>query len=262
MTRRLPDFVIGGAPRCGTTWLASALGNHPGLWLARPLRPEPKFFLVDEEYERGLDYYSERWFAEAPADRVAGEKSTNYLESPVAAERIGRDLPGVRLLFVLREPAARALSNYQWSVQNGMESETFATALDLEPQREAALEPRLRYARPHAYFARGLYAQLLRPYLAVVPREHVLVLRFEDLVSRPGPTVARAHSFLGVTPRPDLAGGTSGVNASDTPDQPAGDEVAVTLAGLREAYRPFNQELFELVGPEFEPWTEEEPQDD
>lgn len=262
MTRRLPDFVIGGAPRCGTTWLASTLETHPDLWLARPLRPEPKFFLVDEEYERGLDYYSQRWFADVPAAKVAGEKSTNYLESQIAAERIGRDLPDAKLLFVLREPAARALSNYRWSVQNGMETETFATALDLEPRREASLEPRLRYARPHAYFARGLYAQQLRPYLAVAPRERVMVLRFEDLLAHPGPTAARVHEFLGVTPRPDLAGGVTGVNASDTLGDAAGGEIAVTLAGLREAYRPFNQELFELVGPEFDPWTEEEPQGD
>ena len=136
MTRRLPDFIIGGAPRSGTTWLASALDRHPEIWLAKPFRPEPKFFLVDELYAEGLDAYSRRWFADAPDLGAVGEKSTNYLESAAAAARIAGDLPRVRLLFVLREPTARALSNYRWSVMNGMEHEDFATALDLEQQRE------------------------------------------------------------------------------------------------------------------------------
>jgi hypothetical protein len=100
MTLRLPDFVIAGAPRCGTTWLTSALDRHPDIWLAKPRRPEPKFFLVDELYELGIEEYSRRWFAGAPGGAKVGEKSTNYLESPVAAERMAAHLPGVRLLFV------------------------------------------------------------------------------------------------------------------------------------------------------------------
>ena len=51
MSRRLPDFIIGGAPRSGTTWLTAALDRHPDIWVAKPLRPEPKFFLVDELYD-------------------------------------------------------------------------------------------------------------------------------------------------------------------------------------------------------------------
>jgi len=103
MTGRLPDFIIGGAPRSGTTWLATTLDRHPAIWMAKPLRPEPKFFLVEELYAEGLDQYSARWFAEAPDDTVVGEKSTNYLESGSAARRIAADLPGVRMIFLLRD---------------------------------------------------------------------------------------------------------------------------------------------------------------
>ncbi len=253
MTGRLPDFIVGGAPRCGTTWLATTLDRHPHIWLAKPLRPEPKFFLVDELYAEGLDSYARRWFADAPADAVVGEKSTNYLESAAAAHRIAADLPGVRMIFVLRNPVDRALSNYRWSVMNGMETEDLATALALEERREAEVPDRLRYARPHAYFSRGHYARMLAPYVEALPAEQLLVLRFEDLVDDPAAATARVHEYLGVEPRPDLAGSAEGVNASE-----ASVEVDPAVrTGLARRYAPLNRELAELLGPSFVLWPEE-----
>ena len=103
-----PTFLIAGAPRSGTTWLYHLLDRHPDVYMAKPARPEPKFFLVDELYARGLRHYVDTWFAGAETYVAAGEKSTNYLESATAAERIGRDLPGVQLVFILRDPTDRA----------------------------------------------------------------------------------------------------------------------------------------------------------
>lgn len=254
MTGRLPDFIIGGAPRSGTTWLTAALDRHPEIWIAKPVQPEPKFFLVDELYAEGLEAYSRRWFVNAPDAAVVGEKSTNYLESPVAAQRIATDLPGVKLVFVLREPTERALSNYRWSVMNGMEKEDFVTALTLEAQREDDLVPELKYARPHAYFSRGRYAHMLRPYYDRFPREQILVIRFEDLAADPGQTTARVHDFLRVPARPELAVDMEGINAS-TSDRQVDPRA---LARLREAYEPTVTELAELIGPSFVPWTQEE----
>jgi LPS sulfotransferase NodH len=254
MSLRLPDFVIAGAPRSGTTWLTSALDRHPEIWLAKPTRPEPKFFLVDELYELGIEEYSRRWFADAPNEVQAGEKSTNYLESPIAAERMAAHLPDVRLLFVLRDPVERAISNYRWSVSNDMEHEDFATAIDSEDEREATLEPRLRYARPYSYVSRGRYAELLRPWLDLFPREQVAVIRFEDLVGDAAGTVAGIHEHLGVQPRPELAGQIEGINPS--PDDPEVDEE--TVRRLRAHYAPLNEDLAALLGPQFRPWRYEE----
>src|SRR5689334_22661946 len=100
--------------------------------MAKPVKPEPKFFLVDHLYARGLEYYAGTWFAAAGEAQVAGEKSTDYLESAAAAARIARDLPRVKLVFILREPVERAYSNYLWSKMNGLETEDFETALALE----------------------------------------------------------------------------------------------------------------------------------
>jgi hypothetical protein len=152
---RLPEFIIAGAPRSATTWLYMLARRHPQLAMAEPMAPEPKFFLLDELWQRGMDYYSKQWFDPLPAGRMLDEKSTNYLEAPEVAERISRVLPGVKLIFLLRNPVDRAYSNYRWSRQNGLETETFERALALEEQRERDLVPQLRYARPHALFFKG-----------------------------------------------------------------------------------------------------------
>jgi hypothetical protein len=70
----LPDFIIAGAPRSGTTWLYFLAQRHPQLAMAQPGVPEPKFFLVDELWRRGVDYYSTKWFDSLPGGRVLGEK--------------------------------------------------------------------------------------------------------------------------------------------------------------------------------------------
>lgn len=254
MSSRLPTFIIGGAPRSGTTWLYNMLDRHPEIYLAKPVRPEPKFFLLDDEYARGLTYYASRWFSDAGSARAVGEKSTNYLERAVVADRIARDLAGVNLVFVLRNPADRAYSNYAWSRMNGYETLTFREALEHEAEHEAACSETTRYSRPHAYFSRGLYAELLEPYFARFPRRQLLVLQFEALIADAHPDVARVHEFLGVSPRPNDADGLQPANRSEAPLdalEPEGRRL------LQERYRQSNADLFALLGETFSSWETE-----
>ena len=62
---RLPDFIIGGAPRSGTSWLYQVLDMHPEIHMAKPIKPEPKFFLIDKLYEKGIEYYAKTWFPDS-----------------------------------------------------------------------------------------------------------------------------------------------------------------------------------------------------
>jgi hypothetical protein len=247
---RLPDFIIAGAPRSGTTWLYELLDRHPAVYMAKPRSPEPKFFLVDELYALGLTRYAE-WFAPAKADQRAGEKSTNYLESPVAAERIARDLPRVKLIFILREPVARAYSNYLWSRMNGKEDADFRTAIAREDERERDVATPLRYARPHAYFSRGLYVDLLQPYFDRFSREQILVLRFEDLINTAALVASRLHTFLEVEERRQDAFGLGVVNPSEGNDTEIPPAVR---AALRARYEAPNRRLYSLLGDDFTPW--------
>ena len=254
MHRQGPTFLIAGAPRSGTTWLYYLLDRHPDVYMAKPVRPEPKFFLVDELYERGFQHYVDTWFDGSTAYAAAGEKSTNYLESAAAAERIHRHLPDVKLVFILRDPAQRAYSNWAWSRMNRMETLDFETALEQEEERERTLPPPLRYARPHAYFSRGLYASMLRRYLELFRREQILCLKFEDIILKPGDLACRLHRFLEVAPRPDDTLDLDVVNPSE-----AGDAMSDDLRRrLRRRYAPATRELVALLGREFEDWVADE----
>ncbi|MGH7814707.1 MAG: sulfotransferase domain-containing protein [Candidatus Binataceae bacterium] len=251
MKGRLPDFIIAGAPRSGTTWLYRLLDRHPEIYLAKPVKPEPKFFLVDEMYARGIEYYAANWFSDLGSAKIAGEKTTNYLESPAAAARIRKHLPDVKLIFILREPAARAYSNYLWSKMNGREQEDFPTALAWEERREKSLPQALRFVRPHAYYSRGLYADLLGRYFDLFSREQILCLRYEDIASRPQELAARLHRFLGVVERPGDAEGVGIVNASEKGEAAMPAEVRRELLNR---YAEPNRRLAALLGPEFEVW--------
>lgn len=251
---RVPDFIIGGAPRSGTTWLVEVLKRHPQIALAQPVRPEPKFFLVDELYAQGLEHYSRTWFAEIPDSLVAGEKSTNYLESPTAAQRIAADLPEVRVVFLLRDPITRAYSNWRWSRANGMEAEDFLSAIEREPQRDKAVPSHLRYARPHAYFSRGLYADLLRPWVELLGLDRMLVLTQEEALAQPA-AVGRLHRFLGVTERPGDASDVGVVNAA--PDgSGAADVPPDARAVLADRYAGPEADLIALLGGDFPGWRQ------
>lgn len=220
--------------------------------MAKPVKPEPKFFLVDSTYEQGLEHYARTWFAGAGNAPLAGEKSTDYLESATAAGRIARDLPNARLIFILREPLDRAYSNYLWSKMNGLETEEFGAALDLEDRRERELPERLRFARPFSYVSRGLYADLLQPYLDRFPRERILVLRYEDIAGAPRLLAERLHAFLGVERRPDDAEGIGVINPSERTGPGLPEHVRRRLAAR---YAEPNQRLAALLGPEFTPWA-------
>jgi hypothetical protein len=247
-----PDFIIGGAPRSATTWLCHLAERHPAIAMAKPLQPEPKFFLIDELYARGLDYYAANWFQALPQDRLLGEKSTNYLESKRAAARIHRCLPMVRLVFLLRNPVDRAYSNYLWSRRNGFESETFERALALEDERERSLAPALRYARPFAYFSRGFYAEHLIRFFQLFPRHRILVLRTEDIATEPDSVAARFQRFLGAPVLPDLAKGMGLVNTVN-PERTTVLPMELRLA-LEDRYREPNRQLRALLGSDFPIW--------
>ena len=243
----MPDFIIAGAARSGTTWLCHLLARHPSVGIARPIAPEPKFFLVDDLYARGLGYYAERWFAPL-TQPVCGEKSTNYLESMVAAERIAAALPDVRLVFMLRDPVERAFSNFRWSRQNGHEIEDFATAIALDGRRP--MTGPLRHARPYDYLSRGRYAALLRPYLERFGRDRVLLVSFEQVVAQAQVAAVLIHRFLGVAERPEDALGLAAINQAEHGDMPA-----AVRAWLADYYAEPNRDLARLTGFDVSGWS-------
>src|SRR5437764_32623 len=120
---------------------------------------------------------------------------------------------------------------------NGMETEGFETALALEEQREQTLPAALRYARPHAYFSRGLYAAMLRPYLDRFPPSQILCVTFDSIIREPQRLASRLHRCLGVAERPGDAAGLDVVNPSERHREPMrgdADPVATLACALQD----------------------------
>lgn len=256
-SRPLPTFIIAGAARSGTTYLYNLLDHHPEIFLAKPRAPEPKFFLVDDEYDRGLDYYSDRFFADRGEIAIRGEKSANYLESAVVPGRIARDIPETRLVFVLRDPVDRAFSNFLWSTRNGHETLTFAEAVEREAEREKSYAQKVRFARPYSYLSRGLYADLLKPYLGLFPREQVKIILHDDFLSDPASVALDLMRFVGATPILPPIDLREPVNTSrdraETRDQIMTDEMREKLCRF---YSEPNRELELLLGRDLNHWSQ------
>ena len=195
----LPNFLIIGAARSGTTTLYSLLQEHPDIYLPKNKRPEPHFFLKSDEYARGLDYYETRYFADWATQRAAGEASTSYIFGPRTPARIARDLPDVRLIAMLRNPIERAHSNYWHTVASGLETLDFATAVVSERERTEALRgTKLEEIKPYSYLERGLYFAQLQRWLGYFERHQIHICLFEDFIADPKTGLSEILTFLDV----------------------------------------------------------------
>jgi Sulfotransferase domain len=245
---RLPHFIIGGAPRAGTTFLAQALDRHPGLYMAKPFRPEPKVFLIPA-HDRGE--YLARYgplFPEASEGRIRGEKTTNYFESAEACARMADALSDVRVLFLLREPVARAYSNYLWTRKNGLETLSFEEAVAREGQRPSPLQA---HARPYDYLTRGDYATFAQHYIDAFGRDRVGFFLFEDIERRPEDFLGAVQRFIGVDPLPFDRLNVGQVNSAAEMGPPLDARLA---APLRERMAPLVERLARVTGLDLTPW--------
>jgi Sulfotransferase domain len=246
--RPLPDFLILGAQKAGTTALYAYLRWHPQI--TGPSFKEVSFF--DRHYTRG-----ERWYrAHLPVRRrgLVGEASPSYLFHPLAPERVARMLPDARLIALLRNPVDRAFSHYQHEVALGREQLSFADALAREQERmDGELEHMLRdpVYFSHAwwnytYVARGRYAQQLERWFAAFPREQVLVLLTDDLAADTAGTYRRVLDFLSVDPR--------GLDSYPRIfEREYGEMSPKTRARLEVEFAEPNRRLAELLGRDL-PW--------
>jgi Sulfotransferase domain len=201
--RPLPDFLVLGAQKAGTTALYAYLRWHPGI--TGPSWKEVSFF--DRHWWRGVRWYRGQ-FPLRSRGRLVGEASPSYLFHPLAPERARAVVPDARLVVVLRDPVDRAYSHYQHEVALGREPLSFEDALAAEEGRTRGEVERL-VADPrafshewwdHTYAARGLYAEQLERWLAMFPRDQLLVVTSDDLGKRPAETYASILSFLGAAP--------------------------------------------------------------
>jgi Sulfotransferase domain len=197
----LPNFLIVGAARSGTTTLYSHLKDHPDVYLPANKRPEPHFFLKTAEFTRGLAYYEERYFSACRNQKAVGEASTSYLFGPDVPKRIRGSLPDVKLVCILRDPVERAFSSYWHTVKSGLETLPFEEAILRETVRKDEIAgTALDEIAPFAYAERGLYHRQLSRWLSEFPRSQMKIVIFDDFVADPIGILREIAGFLEVSP--------------------------------------------------------------
>jgi Sulfotransferase domain len=209
--RLLPDFLIIGTQRGGTTALYHYLRAHPCITTA--ITPDIHFF--DKKYSRGLAWYRghfptlvEKYYAQHLRERafVTGEACSSYLFYPHTSKRVASILPRVKLIVLLRNPVDRAYSQCYHALELGYETLSFEEAIRREEERiagerEKILQDELYYSNVYmhlSYLKRGIYVDQLREWMSFFPRERFLILKSEDFFTDPVTTYKRVLAFLNV----------------------------------------------------------------
>lgn len=258
--RCLPDFLIIGAQKAGTTSLFAHLNEQSAVWMApckechffsRPWVPTTAyrgFFLMRSSRRR-----IER---ELGRRLLVGEATPYYLFHPRAPVRAARALPKAKIIVLLRDPVERAYSHYRHEVRLGLETLSFEEALDAEAARTAGETERLAQSpfassdghRHYTYVARGRYAEQLRRWFEHFDREQFHVEFAERLFDDAGPALARIERFLGL--REGEGGAALPV---ENRGKAMGEMAEATRRRLEAEFAEPNRELAELLGVEL-PW--------
>lgn len=262
--RPLPDFLVIGTKRGGTTSLWNYLIEHPLVPRLQPAWNTKAAHYFEENWYRDLSWYRSHFPTERQRQRLeqqhgapsrVGEAAPLYMFHPSAAERVHQIIPGVRLIVLLRDPVERAYSHWKERRTNDVEPLSFADALAAEPERTEGERDRL-ISDPfyfseaydwYTYRARGRYLEHLEPWLKLFDRSQFLFIASEDLYRSPAGVYATTLSFLEL---PERQLDTFEV-FNDRPSEPMDPTVRSELA---EYYHPHNLALSQRLGIEF-PWT-------
>lgn len=195
---RLPDFFICGAAKSGTTSLFNYLGQHSSIFT--PEQKEPGYFSALRPLESPYRYG--QLFKEAGEHQYTGEASGAYLTSPDSALRISKAVPQAKIIIMLRNPADRAFSLYQWMIEEGYEwAPTFKDALRMEEDRRNSVsfvKENPEYFYNFLYRTSGCYARQVERFLETFDWEQVRFLIFDDFVSSPASCTRKIFRFLGI----------------------------------------------------------------
>lgn len=243
-------FFIIGAQRCGTTFLYHQLDEHPEICMAKPVRPEPKFFLNKSLYEKGRDYYINRYFKEC-TERVKGEKSTSYIEFEEAQKRIKSFFPDAKIIIVMRNPVKRALSNYQFSYKNGFEKRTLEEVFLQKKRNDYKGE--MPSVSPFDYLKRGEYIRYLRPVYEHFDTSQVIPVVFEKLIDNIH-DLQNIYGLLGVDNNFEPGSFNQVINASE---QKFNVSEEVNQA-LHQHFMPYNRELEDFLKINLDIWNKSE----
>lgn len=189
MIFKMPQFLIIGTQKAGTSWLELVLGQHPRIYM-----PGKQLHFFDQNYGRGSDWYARQFPSNLASGVLAGEKTTEYFDTKYVARtpvRIAESFDEVKMILILRDPVERAISSVRHHIMRGLEPYTE----DIEGALFADLERKDGYR----YIERGMYSLQLGEYLNNFDREEILTLIYEeDVLAQPEASLEKVCLFLGI----------------------------------------------------------------
>ncbi|MBK6731226.1 MAG: sulfotransferase domain-containing protein [Bacteroidetes bacterium] len=186
------NFFCIGAQKAGTTTLAEILNQHSQIFL--PAVKETKFFLFEDDFNKGIDFYNATYFSNYKGEKISGEFDPDYIMEGKVAERLFNTYgANLKFLVIFRHPVDRAYSHYLMTKRKGLEDLSFEDAL----KKEVGRKSNFKEQKVFAYKTRSLYAEHLRNYFKFFPRENFLFLVFEEDIKKQLPeTIRRIEDFL------------------------------------------------------------------
>jgi hypothetical protein len=244
----LPDFLIIGAQKCGTTFLYHLLCQHP--YVEPAATKEVHFF--DTNFAEGVQWYRSHFLPPSQKDGrkvLTGESSPYYIYHPHASKRAAKVVPQAKLIALLRNPVDRAYSDYNHKFREAREPLSFEEAIEAEEERLKGEKEKMladeNYAsinyRKFSYLSRGVYVDQLKEWRRYFEEEQLLILKSEDFFESPQATFDRVLAFLGLPP---WETGVLGERNEGSYEQmnPA------TRQRLEDYFEPHNKRLYEFLG--------------
>lgn len=191
----LPNFLVVGAQKAGTTSLHNYLQAHPDIYL--PPQKETKFFVHERHYSKGIGFYESAYFSERTVESAVGEVDPDYMYCEQSLPRIIQHLNpnSLKIIFIFRNPVERAFSQYLMNYRRGHESLSFEEAIATESSRiRLGHMENLRYS----YATRGYYLRQVERFLQHIDRSRMLFLLSETLESDPVRCLQEVYRFLNV----------------------------------------------------------------
>jgi len=249
--RVLPDFIVIGVVRGGTTSLFENLSKHPCIYSSS--YDELGFF--DSNFELGLNWYRSLFptiFRKKISELrkkcfMTYDVTPFYIWNPLVTQRIHDIFPKIKLIAILRNPIDRAYSNYFLGVRSGTENLSFEEAIgkEIELLGKESLSDQAIYQRPRSYITKGFYAHQLKPWFEIFRKEQLLILQTEKFATDSSSIFFEIFDFLQL-PRHTIHEFKK-MNVAKYP--PMKEE---TRMFLKEYYRKYNDDLYALLGKSFD----------
>jgi hypothetical protein len=253
--RVIPDFLVIGAKRCGTTSLYQHLPEHPCISKS----PHDNMGFFNDNFHLGVNWYKSFFPTTFTRKKIkskfgnflAFDVTTKYMEEESTANNVYQTKPNMKIIIILRNPVDRAYSQYHLSVRQTAERRSFEDVveenmnrLNKESHEHYKIKPKFS-AKEDNYLKKGLYALQLRYWLKIFPRENILIVSTEEFESNQQIIYNKIFEFLNI----------SKFEVKNTKKMQKGNYPPIkseTRNLLLDYFRPHNHELFELINMEFD----------